>query len=89
MDDVLGTCLEQIWQLYDTDKSGYIDRFECTEMIQDILLEGNNLDQIDNDWDKGATQKEFEVYFNKIDSNGNGVISKTEMLWFLKDLTDL
>ena len=58
-------------------------------MVQDILLDGSNLDQFDDSWEKGATEREFEIYFRKIDTNGNGLISKTEMLNFLKDLTDL
>ena len=58
-------------------------------MVQDILLDGENMDELDSSWNKGATEQEFEIYFKKIDGNGNGLISKSEMLEFLKDLTDL
>ena len=45
MDDILRSIISNIWEKYDQDKNGFLDRDECQRFILDVIneLHGNEL----------------------------------------------
>ena len=63
--------VHQIWQEYDTDNNGCLDKDEMKLFIKDILTETSHISNYnDND---------FEKVFKLFDDNGDGKVSQSEM----------
>lgn len=63
--------MDELFQKYDTDKSGYLDKLEIIEMLKDTYR------------DIGATflsQSHLQDIMNTIDQNGDGKFSYDEVL---------
>ena len=78
-DRVIRQAVDKIWVDYDKDKSGALDRVETKNFLKDVLSNmppPNNFDD-----------SKFELTFNSIDKNSNGLIEKVEMVAFIKALT--
>lgn len=63
--------VNQMFDQYDKDGSGYISKEECKLYNKDVLEElGTDVSEVSDD--------AFDDMFNKYDTNGNGKISKAE-----------
>jgi len=72
--DIVCEQVSKIWQQYDLDRSGYLSRMETLRFLNDFLASRNQ---------PPATKAVFNRYFNEIDVNGDGVISRREMAQFV------
>lgn len=66
--------IDQIWMVYDTDKSGALDEEETKVFVMDIMK------TIGKD---GLTDEQFTQMFNGFDEDGSGCVEKGEMLDFI------
>ena len=73
--DELDTYVNQIWEKFDTDCSGKLDRRETLRFINEFLSQNGKYP---------ATTSMFNKYFDDIDLNGDGTISKPEMASFIQ-----
>ena len=79
LDDVLKSCIEKIWDKYDDDGSGYLDREETAVFIAESMHDPTD-DKSDSETSSQLTHSQFEACFQSFDIDGNGVIDKEEML---------
>eukprot|EP00976_Prorocentrum_cordatum_P086233 1186423-Prorocentrum_minimum.AAC.1 len=70
--------IDQIWETYDTDKSGALDREETKRFVQETL---GNLGCGDEFSDEA-----FNEMFATLDKDNSGTIGKNEMVTFIKEL---
>ena len=77
-DFLLADKIDQLWETYDNDRSGSLDKDEAREFITDLL----------NQIDQGDTFNEdfFEIVFNRFDVDQSGTVEKDEMLHLIKIL---
>ena len=87
IDDVLHACIDQLWEKYDDDNSGYLDKDETRVFIKESI-EGLAFEEMTED-EKDLSDQAFEACFDKIDTDQNGVIDKDEMMEFIKLATGL
>ena len=72
--------VDEIWDTYDFNKSGDLDKEEVKKFAKDLMAKMNieiNEDQFES---------LFDSEFQAMDLNKNGVIEKTEMQAFIKKL---
>ena len=62
--------VEGIWQAYDTDGSGTLEREEARNLMNEII---GTLDE-----------ETFNILFSDFDQDGSGTIDKPEMVQFIK-----
>jgi Ca2+-binding EF-hand superfamily protein len=76
MDAVIRKHLDDIWEEYDKDGSGALDKAETKKLVnnkfKNILV------------DEAYTDEGFEQCFKEFDKNGSGTIEKEEMALFLR-----
>ena len=41
IDDIVMKCIDEIWDKYDADESGYLDKEECFNFISQTFIKGN------------------------------------------------
>lgn len=82
IDTVIAKCVEEIWELYDEDGSGSLDKFETKRFVQETLYDSQN-------GSGGMSEVEFEKCFQEFDADGSGTIEKSEMIEFIKSITGL
>ena len=70
--------IDQIWDTYDVDKSGALDKEETKKFVQDTL---GNLGSGDEFSDEA-----FDEVFATFDKDGSGTVEKSEMVVFVKQL---
>lgn len=74
-DDEIMDVVDNIWDKYDTDKSGKLNRRETLRFLNDFLKSRGQTP---------ATHLQFSRFFRKFDANGDGYISRNEMAQFVK-----
>ena len=89
IDRVIMNCIEKIWDQYDVDNSGYLDREETRAFIKESIKGGDLNNGEDNQEENSMSEKQFEACFRMIDEDDGGMITKDEMLEFIKLVTDL
>ena len=100
IDEIIMSCIDEIWNQYDDDQSGYLDKEECFNFIINSFKgaankeaeekEENESDRSDNKLENQIhLQEQFEYFFSKVDKDGGGTISKDEMLYFIKELIEI
>ena len=93
LDEIMMRCIDKIWDVYDDDGNGYLDREETRAFIQSSLKgepDPNDKEEDEEDDENSITnQKYFEACFRRVDEDNSGVISKMEMLKFLKIVAEL
>jgi Ca2+-binding EF-hand superfamily protein len=72
---IIDRCVEQIWNVYDDDKNGYIDKKEFEALIQDSL----GIEK----WGWEYSETAFNTLFATLDKDGNQTISPDEMKRFI------
>jgi len=70
--------IDQIWDTYDVDKSGALDKEETKKFVQDTL---GNLGSGDEFSDEA-----FDEVFATFDKDNSGTVEKPEMVVFIKQL---
>ena len=70
--------IDQIWDTYDVDKSGALDKEETKKFVQDTL---GNLGSGDEFSDEA-----FDEVFSTFDKDNSGTVEKNEMVVFIKQL---
>ena len=70
--------IDQIWDTYDVDKSGALDKEETKKFVQDTL---GNLGSGDE-----FSQEAFDEVFQTFDKDNSGTVEKAEMVVFIKQL---
>ena len=70
--------IDQIWDTYDVDKSGALDKEETKKFVQDTL---GNLGSGDE-----FSQEAFDEVFATFDKDNSGTVEKPEMVTFIKQL---
>ena len=79
MDKVLKDCVDEIWEHYDEDGNGTLDKSECKAFIMSAIEEmGVGPDN------EVFNENDFEECFKKVDVDKNGTIDKEEMFKFIK-----
>ena len=80
-DQTVENACEEIWQRFDHDNSGFLDRVESEKMFRQILIEfGETYDFTDAD---------FRMAFREFDKDRNGRIDRDEMKLFIIKMADL
>ena len=59
MDKIINHCIDQIWNLYDADNSGYLDREEAYRFVQESI-KANDAEEKDEKKLKNLTFLEKE-----------------------------
>lgn len=85
IDDIISHCIESIWDRYDVDNSGQLDREECLKFIMESIKGyeyemQDDSESSDEDEDQLFTKKQFDKFYDQVDIDGNGFISKQEMI---------
>jgi len=70
--------IDQIWDTYDKDKSGALDKQETKQFVKDTL---GNLGGGDEFSDEA-----FDEVFSTFDKDQSGTVEKNEMVVFIKQL---
>ena len=81
IDAVIAKCVDDIWQQYDVDHSGALDKDETKQFVKKTL---NDMD------DSGEfSEEDFDACFKEFDKDGSGTIEKDEMAIFIKKVAGL
>ena len=81
LDQIIEMYINEIWDKYDNDNSGMLDKDETKRFIEGML------DEVDDPSD--FTAEEFENCFLEFDKNKDGTITKLEMKDFIKTVCGL
>ena len=65
--------VDGVWQRYDVDNTGYLDRYESKKYIEELMR------QATNNQDFKINNLIFTAVFNKFDKDKNGRLSKDEV----------
>jgi len=77
-EEMMKNAIDLIWEEYDTDKSGDLDKAEAKKFVMDLLVYSGATSQY--------TDEGFEQLFTQFDKDNSGTIDKTEMAAFIKHL---
>ena len=81
LDTVISKCVDDIWDKFDTDKSGALDRSETKEFIKKAL---HNIEE-----NESFSEEDFDACFKEFDRDGSGLIEKEEMTHFIMKIAGL
>ena len=81
LDKVIMRCVDDIWQQYDQDNSGELDKEETRQFVFETLREMSD--------DCQFSHEDFEKCFQEFDADGSGTIEKEEMVVFIKRVAGL
>ena len=73
-DEMVIDKVNEIFQKYDVDRSGVLEKRECLNVVNDILTQ-KDLPR--------ASIAQFNRYFAEVDTNGDGILSREEMTKFV------
>ena len=71
--------MHKIFQEFDTDRSGYLDKRETLTLLNTILREQG---------EPNSSVSEFNRFYAEYDINGDGLLSKDEIARFVKEYLD-
>ena len=66
------------WDKYDINKSGFLERDEVLPLVDDILDHNN--------YSKASRQENLDEFFEAVDTNEDGIISKQEFAVYFKEM---
>lgn len=70
--------IDDIWDQYDTDRSGALDKNETKKLVKDAFFSQGV--------GKKFSQEAFDVIFAKFDTDKSGTVEKYEMVAFYKQM---
>ena len=68
--------IEYIWDTYDSNRDGYLDREEVKQFILQTM--------VTSDVATDFTEEAFDKVYSEIDSNRTGIIDKSKMECFIR-----
>ena len=84
IDEMLMTCIDKIWNKYDDDNNGYLDKEETRAFVIESIKGDPELNKMmkqdDESDDDLMDEKHFDHCFKLIDEDMSGVLTKKEML---------
>ena len=83
IDAVIKKCVDDIWNTYDTDGRGTLEKDETREFVKKTLLEMEGKDGSD------FSENDFDACFKEFDKDGSGAIDRDEMAQFIKKVAGL
>merc|ERR1712150_130860 len=75
-EQVIQGVVNQTWETYDVDKSGYLDKEETKKLVQETLGKAGS----------EFSESEFNQLFSNWDTNNSGKVEKNEIFAFIKQL---
>ena len=81
IDAVIRKCVDDIWDEYDTDRSGSLDKEETKLFVKNTLSEMNDSGDF--------SEADFDACFREFDKDNSGSIEKDEMAIFIKKVAGL
>ena len=72
---VIQGVVDQTWETYDVDKSGYLDKEETKKFVQETLGSGS-----------GYSDESFNELFSTFDKDNSGKVEKNEIFTFIKQI---
>ena len=78
IDSVIEGIVEQIWETYDRNNSGKLDRDETKQFL--LAVQSNMSDGRES----AFSDDDFEECFSAFDRDGSGTVEKNEMVQFIK-----
>ena len=91
VDEAMNTYVNNIWEMYDQDGNGELDRDEAKlfvkEMMSDIITSSPSHSGLRDDDD--VDDEGFEQIFRILDTDGSGTIDKEEMFNYLKNICNI
>ena len=70
--------IENLWNEYDKDNSGYLDKEEMMPLAKAALAQIGYNQEVD--------PAVCDAFFAEVDSDGNGQVDKDELMKFMKSL---
>ena len=77
MDEDVIKFVEDIFEEYDKDKSGTLDKKECKNLVEKKLIQMHGVEDTYN-------ELQFNQIFSAFDMDGSGSIDKAELTYFMK-----
>ena len=78
IDEAMTTYIQNIWEMYDADGNGVLDKDESKQFVQEMMSDLVSADHEEID------DASFEQIFAMLDTDGSGTIDKQEMFNYLK-----
>ena len=75
-EEVLISVVDELWDKYDTDGNGELDKDETRNLIKECM---NNLNKNHHRNLEQFSDEAYDKLFERIDRDGNGTIDKSEM----------
>lgn len=72
--------IDNIWETYDVDKSGALDKEETKKFVQETLGQMGSGDEF--------SDEAFDVVFATFDRDSSGAVEKNEMATFVKEMLE-
>ena len=79
---VIAKCVEDIWNEYDKDGNGHLDKEEAKSFVKKTLVEAAG-------GEGDFTDEDFDACFAEFDKDKSGTIEKEEMAVFIKKVAGL
>ena len=79
IDMVIASCVDEIWEVFDDDNSGSLDKAETKKFIRSTLKDMSDGNPLSDD--------DFEQCFKEFDEDGSGLIERVEMINFIKKVS--
>lgn len=73
--DQISKIVNELFEKYDTDRSGFLDRFETRNLVNEVLVDQGKL---------RSSYSAFNSFFEEFDLNGDGKLSRREMANFVR-----
>ena len=83
VDFIIAKIVDDIWQKYDADNSGALDREETKAFME------NTLKEMSPDSTDTINDEDFDVTFKEFDKDNSGSIERGEMAAFIKKVSGL
>ena len=80
VEQIIKAAVEEIWNQFDADGSGYLDKEEARKFVSQTL---------DTTGNGGFSDAEFDECFSQFDNNNDGQISKSEMVTFIRQVAHI
>ena len=92
--EIIANSVDDIWDDFDDDGNGYLDKQECFKFIMESFLAVSpDADAADGDASKidnnSHLKEQFEYFYQKVDVDGSGAVTKNEMLQFIKNMIEI
>ena len=81
IDMIIAQCVDEIWDIFDDDKSGFLDRDETKRFVECTMKDMNDDENFE------LADEDFEHTFNYFDTDQNGTIERSEMIKFIKKVS--